>query len=940
MNNDPLPGEAIRDLAFDERHHKSLNSELKFLYTAITRAKCNLWMFESSRSKKAEPILEYWHKRNAMKRATVGTVKQNFLSPSTSSDSDWREQGDALRRRHIWSEACFCYARAGLEDRVRETQYDAIMTSIKISKEISSPHLQASLLLLQINENVTKIKYILQAAKLLTESHTPMYEEAARMFELQGRWNKAVECYKSAGSFENFARLHESKGNYDVVIEALLEKPFQNHLKALQTFLDYSVRKITVKTKFDKLVKRCADHYSTNKNTNALLEVLKHVNSSADKIKYLKKAEMYDEVIKHYMSTRSYSDIVDLAVAQGMVDKSFADDVKRAPNYYQFVFMKAKKFLINRDRLPLDKSLLVSELQQYSQDSKDEIQALSLLLIGMITSNDIEKARNYFRPDQNKAFQLEAFNQMTLLKQDIDMKTIQRYCQKSESLIKSLRLERSKFHQIALDETLWVYAIQKRGDHCVISKHGQLLMHFDDKSKKYDLDGMMCLSYQNLIDQLCDHFYACCQSWYDRCSMNTILLNEYDKYTEMFEQMTPAGSKSCGIDKFIQICLYMKEKGERECWLKIPSLFTFEVSSTLNVDSLDKIVANYLLLSKVREKIQTTVKMMISEKEANMNKWFHIWKLNCIFRAKILMRNKKTYFYVFQQWIELFDEKNILQASELLINFLKNVLSKQLIFSTQNIVDIITFHFMTLFGIVSRSRYNILKDCLSPSPSLSSFYFPSSYTCLEKLFNWFKQHSSSLDNKSEQDKTRAMELLTESLSLLIDGHDSPIEVTLELLDSTLSSKQCLILVLALLANLEIHGEKMAKKRHQILSILMQSSNKDKYVCKEVITVLGNSNSKVSDIFHLIVSMQASAFGDNAHLQMRYYCESQFNDIPVNPKDIVILSGTQPSSTTHHKIASATTPSSKLTSNTTTDEGSFSWSLDEFPSLPMATVTKK
>ncbi|XP_019859701.1 PREDICTED: uncharacterized protein LOC100635005, partial [Amphimedon queenslandica] len=35
-----------RPLNFNERFHKSLNSEFKYLYTAITRAKCNLWIYD------------------------------------------------------------------------------------------------------------------------------------------------------------------------------------------------------------------------------------------------------------------------------------------------------------------------------------------------------------------------------------------------------------------------------------------------------------------------------------------------------------------------------------------------------------------------------------------------------------------------------------------------------------------------------------------------------------------------------------------------------------------------------------------------------------------------------------------------------------------------------------------------------------------------------
>ena len=44
---------------FDPEKHKVLNSELKFLYTAITRARVNVWIFDENQEARA-PAFEYF----------------------------------------------------------------------------------------------------------------------------------------------------------------------------------------------------------------------------------------------------------------------------------------------------------------------------------------------------------------------------------------------------------------------------------------------------------------------------------------------------------------------------------------------------------------------------------------------------------------------------------------------------------------------------------------------------------------------------------------------------------------------------------------------------------------------------------------------------------------------------------------------------------------
>ena len=71
-----------RPLEFDSNLHKILNSELKHLYTAVTRARVNVWIFDEDREKRA-PMFEYCKARQLVKFISIhdcdGTIIMSSL---------------------------------------------------------------------------------------------------------------------------------------------------------------------------------------------------------------------------------------------------------------------------------------------------------------------------------------------------------------------------------------------------------------------------------------------------------------------------------------------------------------------------------------------------------------------------------------------------------------------------------------------------------------------------------------------------------------------------------------------------------------------------------------------------------------------------------------------------------------------------------------------
>ena len=63
-----------RPLTFDPNQHKVLNAELKHLYTAVTRARVNVWIFDEDMEKRA-PMFEYFKARNLTRNITSSEVE-------------------------------------------------------------------------------------------------------------------------------------------------------------------------------------------------------------------------------------------------------------------------------------------------------------------------------------------------------------------------------------------------------------------------------------------------------------------------------------------------------------------------------------------------------------------------------------------------------------------------------------------------------------------------------------------------------------------------------------------------------------------------------------------------------------------------------------------------------------------------------------------------
>ena len=188
-----LPGSSTdpRSHRFDERHHKALNSELKYLYTAVTRAKCNLWIYDSNHKKRL-PMFDLWYKRGLVKVVgdnLAGVESQHSLIfASISKPHQWKVQGDYFMRRSRWEQAKHCYDRAGPENVYLSVEASARFVVQQASKLVKPQlYLQAAVDFLRRDQLVHSVQCILFAAQCLRRAKPQRFSSAAVLFERLGK---------------------------------------------------------------------------------------------------------------------------------------------------------------------------------------------------------------------------------------------------------------------------------------------------------------------------------------------------------------------------------------------------------------------------------------------------------------------------------------------------------------------------------------------------------------------------------------------------------------------------------------------------------------------------------------------------------------------------------------------------------------------------------
>eukprot|EP00742_Colponemidia_sp_Colp-10_P005402 GILJ01005771.1.p1 GENE.GILJ01005771.1~~GILJ01005771.1.p1 ORF type:complete len:2593 (-),score=466.03 GILJ01005771.1:108-7886(-) len=211
---------------FDPFRNALLCSELKHLYTACTRAKNRLFVYDSVATKR-EQIEAYWSKcglvevvdltpaQEAVQVESIADTLQNKLSRvlTRSSPAEWREQGLRMLRHGYYAQAEKCFTMSQDENLLRQTKAfrmadEAVQARIGYAAQKSFKESAARKkrpLQMEIKKYATTeqhyfnsmLESFAQAGSLFASCS--LYAQAARCFFSARQWSQAAEMFMQCG---------------------------------------------------------------------------------------------------------------------------------------------------------------------------------------------------------------------------------------------------------------------------------------------------------------------------------------------------------------------------------------------------------------------------------------------------------------------------------------------------------------------------------------------------------------------------------------------------------------------------------------------------------------------------------------------------------------------------------------------------------------------
>ncbi|KAG8924689.1 hypothetical protein FRC02_010261, partial [Tulasnella sp. 418] len=191
---------------FDALRHAIIQTELKFLYVGLTRARNRVWIWDSS--EKINPMRLLWSERKLVKIKAPSDIPKNLAV--RSSEHAWKKRAYAFFQQKLYDLSISAFRRAKLKTE------EAIAEAFKTRSEaegLSSTHsgrsrawelaahaFDSAQHLSQENE-LQQRRLRLMTAECYTE--VPDYARAATLFELLGQYTRAILLYRKAGLVDN-----------------------------------------------------------------------------------------------------------------------------------------------------------------------------------------------------------------------------------------------------------------------------------------------------------------------------------------------------------------------------------------------------------------------------------------------------------------------------------------------------------------------------------------------------------------------------------------------------------------------------------------------------------------------------------------------------------------------------------------------------------------
>ncbi len=133
---------------------KSLSAELKHLYTAITRARMNLWIYDEGEDE-CKPFFYYSLIKNLARLVipdetnTISANSESLMFAAPSANEQWLKQGDFYFKLQKWDIAKKCYQKGKCFHKTYLTQgYKLVKEARSTTSDVKSVYKKAAILFL------------------------------------------------------------------------------------------------------------------------------------------------------------------------------------------------------------------------------------------------------------------------------------------------------------------------------------------------------------------------------------------------------------------------------------------------------------------------------------------------------------------------------------------------------------------------------------------------------------------------------------------------------------------------------------------------------------------------------------------------------------------------------------------------------------------------
>ncbi|KAG8877562.1 hypothetical protein FRB98_006658 [Tulasnella sp. 332] len=195
---------------FDEARHASIQSELKFLYVGLTRARKHIWLWDSSSTGDAMKV--YWLSKSLIE---IWEGDKMSMLPTHSTSADWEKSGRLLFSKKLYPQSIFCFEKANmpLEKAIAEA-YLSRQQARKILPH--DPKRSAAFI-----ASGTSFRNAAALSEAIPDQMKKLYLAAAECFLQGGRVLKAAKAYYNAEDYTASAVQFRKAKAFDHAIQVI-----------------------------------------------------------------------------------------------------------------------------------------------------------------------------------------------------------------------------------------------------------------------------------------------------------------------------------------------------------------------------------------------------------------------------------------------------------------------------------------------------------------------------------------------------------------------------------------------------------------------------------------------------------------------------------------------------------------------------------------------